>query len=82
MVKGKINYNGNHRLWFKLAVYKHEFSEILLIFMIRARSLQHLLYELEINRRIMFLDVALLIVSFPPVHVYARMCACVYRQIF
>ena len=50
--------------------------------MIRARSLQHLHYELEINRRILFLDVALLIVSFPPVHVYARMCACVYRQIF
>ena len=30
----------------------------------------------------MFLDAALLIVYFPPVHVYARMCACVYRQIF
>ena len=23
-LKVKINYNGNHRLWFKLAVYKHE----------------------------------------------------------
>lgn len=23
-LKVKINYNANHRLWFKLAVYKHE----------------------------------------------------------
>ena len=52
------------------------------MFIIRACSLQHLLYELEMNRRILLLDIALLVVSFPPLHVCARMCACVHRQIF